>query len=306
MMMRAPLASSPGRGRRATAWQRRLFPYAMIAPNALIFLCFILIPAGIGIYYSLTDWAGLGAYRFIGLGNYRLALRDPQFWNSLWRTLHYALVAIPLLLSLPLACAILLTREIRGRALYRAALYWPSMISFIVAGIAFRFLFNDDSGLINYLLSRLGRAGLPWLTERSHALAVVVLATLWSRTGFYMVIFVAGLQNIPESYYEAARVDGASAARRFRSITLPLLRPTTFMVLMLGLIDLFKVYGLVIALTTGGPARGTTFIVQFIYETAFADNRLGYASALSVMLMIIVGILAVGQFVIGRGGEIRD
>ena len=286
--------------------ERRIFPYVMIAPNLLIFLLFIAIPAVFGVWYSLHDWSGLGEMTFIGLENYTTAFQDKLFWGALWRTVVYVLISIPLLVAIPLFFAMLLSRPLRAVGLFRAALYWPTMISYIVAGIAFKFLFNDDSGIINYMITAAGGEAVEWLTRSGSATAVVVMATVWSGTGFYMVIYIAGLQNIPRQYYEAADVDGATGWQRFRYITLPLLRPTTFMVIMLGMINLFKAYGMVIALTNGGPVRATKYIVQFIYDEAFVGGELGYASAISVLLFIIVAVLTSTQFIFGEGGRIDD
>ena len=156
------------------------------------------------------------------------------------------------------------------------------------------------------MITAAGGEAVEWLTRSGSATAVVVMATVWSGTGFYMVIYIAGLQNIPRQYYEAADVDGATGWQRFRYITLPLLRPTTFMVIMLGMINLFKSYGMVIALTNGGPVRATKYIVQFIYDEAFVGGELGYASAISVLLFIIVAVLTSTQFIFGEGGRIDD
>lgn len=278
----------------------------MIAPNLLIFLLFIVIPAIFGFWYSLQDWSGLGDMEFIGLKNYFEAFGDKQFWDAMRRTVVYVVISIPLLIAVPLFFAMLLSRPLRAVGVFRAALYWPTMISYIVAGIAFKFLFNDDSGIINYLLTVIGREPVDWLTRSLSANAVVIMASIWSMTGFYMVIYIAGLQNIPRQYYEAADVDGARGWQQFRYITLPLLRPTTFMVVMLAMINLFKSYGMIISLTNGGPVRATKFIVQFIYDEAFSAGNLGYASAVSVLLFVIVAGITSVQFIYGEGGRIND
>lgn len=293
-------------GRSLTTWQRKIFPYVMIAPNLLIFGIFIVIPAIYGLWYSLHSWSGIGPMEFVGLSNYKEALTDRHFWGSMERTVIYVGLSIPLLLTIPLGFALLLSQPLKGVGIFRGALYWPNMISFIVAGIAFKFLFNDDSGVINYLLQAMGSEPVRWLTRSTTATLVVILATIWQGTGFYMIIYIAGLQSIPSQYYEAASIDGASRWQKFRHITLPLLRPTTFMVLTLGLINLFKTYGMVMALTGGGPVRATKFIVQLIYDTAFVDTRLGYASAISFLLFIIVALITTVQFALGEGGTQHD
>lgn len=284
--------------------EMKIFPYILILPNFFIFVAFIAVPAAFGLYYSLTSWKGIGEPVFIGLANYSRLLSDTKFWQSIYRTFIYVLISLPIVMSFPMLIATLMIRNLRGRGFYRAAFYWPSMISYIVVGISFKFIFGDNTGVINYLLNLLHVKSVDWLTTDITAMLVVVLATVWSRTGFYMVTYISGLQSIPESYYEAADVDGATKLKSFLHITLPLLRPTTFLVMILGLIDLFKAYGLVISLTNGGPTSSTKFIVQFIYEKAFNETTLGYASALSMVMLLMMAVFTLLQFSLNRGGRI--
>ena len=287
------------------SWKRKVFPYILIAPNSAIFLLFILIPAINGIRYSLSDWEGIGVPEFVGFENYLKAFQDTKFWDSMLNTCIYTIFALPLIIIVPLLLANLMIQEFRGKGLFRAVFYWPSMISYIVVGVSFKFIFGDASGIVNYLLTQLGMGRVDWLTQNGTAMGVVVLATVWSRAGFYMVIFMAGLQSISVSYYEAADVDGANVFQKFFRITLPLIRPTTLFALILGLIDLFKAYGLVISLTGGGPAGATKFIVQYIYERAFSEFNMGYACTLSIILMVVLGIFTGIQFAINKGGRIN-
>lgn len=286
--------------------QQKVFPYLLILPNTLVFFTFVIVPAFGGVYYSMTEWKGIGQPEFVGLDNYITAFSDAKFWASLGRTVLYTAISLPLIVGISLLLANLMIQEFRGRGFFRAAIYWPSMISYIVVGVAFKFIFGDTTGIINYLLSAFGAMKIEWLTQSVTAMAVVILATLWSCAGYYMVMFMAGLQNIPVSYYEAATVDGATSVQKFFFITLPLVRPTTFLVLILGLLNLFKAYGLVISLTGGGPAGATKFVVQFIYEKAFSEFDMGYACALSMLLMVILAVFTVIQFKVNRGGNVND
>lgn len=283
---------------------RKLFPYLLIAPNALIFIIFIVVPAFFGLYFSLTEWKGIGVPEFIGFANYIKAFGDAKFWRAFSRTSLYVVASLPLIMVVPLMLANLMVKEIRGRGFFRAAFYWPSMISFIVVGISFKFIFGDNTGIINYLLSAFNGLKVEWLTNQTTAMLVVVLATIWCRSGFYMVTYISGLQSVPISYYEAAKVDGASGIQRFFYITLPLIKPTTFLVMILGLIDLFKAYGLVISLTNGGPGTATKFVVQYVYEKAFRQQEMGYASALSMILLVVMACFTIFQFKANRGGQI--
>ncbi len=290
--------------KKKTSLERTLFPYMMILPNLLIFVIFIAVPAVFGFVYSLTDWEGIGALHFIGFKNYIKLFQDTRFWISIRQTFLYALIALPLIVAIPLLLATQLVKKIRGRSIFRAIFYWPSMISYIVVGLLFQFIFGDSTGVINFLLEKMGGSSVGWFTNGVSAMAVVIIASVWSRSGFYMVTFLSGLSNISESYYEAAKVDGATGWRQFVSITLPLLKPTTFLVMILGFIDLFKQYGLVLTLTDGGPAGATKFAVQYIYEQAFDRFELGYASALSMVLLLILAVLTLVQFKINKGGAI--
>lgn len=286
--------------------KRAIFPYLMIFPNLLIFLIFIAIPAIFGFIYSLTDWGGVGEMNFIGFENYIKLFNDTRFWISIRQTFIYSIIALPLIVAIPLLLATLLVKELRCRSIFRAVFYWPSMISYIVVGLLFQFVFGDTAGIINYLLTLAGGKEIGWLTGNITAMAVVILASVWSRSGFYMVTFISGLTSIDETYYEAAKVDGATNFKKFIYITLPLLKPTMFLVMILGFIDLFKQYGLVLTLTKGGPAGATKFAVQYIYEEAFQKFHLGYASALSMVLLFILAALTQFQFKLNRGGAIND
>ncbi len=284
----------------------KIFPYLLILPNLLIFAIFIAVPAVFGVAYSLTDWGGIGEMSFIGFANYLKLFKDTRFWISIRQTFLYAFIALPLIVAIPLLLATLLVKNIRFRGMFRSIFYWPSMISYIVVGLLFQFIFGDSTGVINYLLTRIGMQEVSWFTDGFNAMAVVILASVWSRSGFYMVTFISGLTSIDDTYYEAADVDGASSFHKFWSITLPLLKPTMFLVMILGFIDLFKQYGLVLTLTNGGPAGATKFAVQYIYEEAFQRFDLGYASALSMVLLVILAALTLIQFKLNKGGAVDE
>ena len=288
------------------SWKQKIFPYVLIAPNTIIFVVFIIVPAICGIYYSMTEWKGIGEPVFIGLANYAQAFTDAKFWTAIWHNCVYAVITLPLIIVIPLLLANLLIQKLPGKGFFRAIIYWPSMISYIVTGVAFKFIFGDASGIINYILSHFGMEKIEWMTQGTTAMAVVIIATVWSCSGYYMVMFMAGLQSIPVSYYEAAEVDGASAFQRFMRITVPLIRPTMFLVLILGLLNLFKAYGMVISLPGGGPAGATKFAVQFIYERAFSEFDMGYACALSIILMVLLGVFTCIQFKLNKGGSVND
>ncbi|MFC7750260.1 carbohydrate ABC transporter permease [Paenibacillus thermoaerophilus] len=283
-------------------WKRLLAPYLFILPNLVIFLTFIVIPAIVGFVYSFHKYDGLNEMEFLGFDNYIEVLRNEEFWSALGRTGMYAAVVVPGIYVLALGIAILLIREVKLKGLFRASIYWPTMISYIIVGLTWKWIFGDTFGILNYLLDKMGFEPIPWLTDPFWANLSVVIATLWSRVGFFMVIFIAGLQSIPTDMYEAANLDGASKWRTFWNITLPLLKPTSVLVLMVSIIDAFKAYPLMYALTGGGPGKETTYIVQYIYEIGFTKQELGLASAMSVILFAIIGIFSALQFRLSKGG----
>lgn len=183
-----------------TSKEMRVFPYLLILPNFLIFTIFIIVPAIFGIYYSLTDWTGIGDLNFVGLENYVELLGDTRFWITVRQTFIYALITLPLIVMIPLLLATQLVKSIRCRSFFRAVFYWPSMISYIVVGLLFQFIFGDSTGVINYLLSVFHFSEVNWFTNGITAMAVVVLASVWSRSGFYMVTFISGLTSIADIY----------------------------------------------------------------------------------------------------------
>ncbi|MBP1153763.1 MULTISPECIES: sugar ABC transporter permease [unclassified Paenibacillus] len=288
-------------GKRKKKFQ--LTPYLFVLPNFLIFSIFIIVPTIMGFIYSFNEYDGLNPMEFIGIENYMNVFTNEMFWSALGKTALYAAIVVPLIYCLSLAVAMLLIQEIRLKGFFRAIFYWPTMISFIIVGLTWKWIFGD-LGILNYILSLFGADTIPFLSSPFYANLSVIIATVWSRLGFFMVIFMAGLQAIPGDYYEAAHLDGASKLRSFWSITLPLLKPTSFLVIMISLIDAFKSYPLMFALTGGGPGRETTFIVQYIYEVGFMRQELGVASAMSVVLFVIISLFTILQFRLAKGGAV--
>jgi len=284
--------------------KRGLVPYLFILPNFIIFLIFVVIPAIYGLVYSFTNYDGLSEMEFIGLKNYISIFKDAEFWSVLGKTSLYAAIVVPLIFVFSLMIANYLIKEIRFKGIIRAIFYWPTMVSFIIVGFTWKWMLGDNFGIVNYFLNLSGHASVKWLTTGFAASIAVIVATLWCRIGFYMIIFIGGLQSIPTSYYEAAHIDGATKWQVFASITLPLLKPTSLMVIILSVIDAFKSYPLILALTGGGPAKSTTYLVQYIYQFGFERYEIGYASAMSVILFVLLGTFTAIQFKINRGGEI--
>ncbi|MGQ9477147.1 MAG: carbohydrate ABC transporter permease [Candidatus Bipolaricaulia bacterium] len=281
-----------------------------LAPSAAIFLVFVAFPLGYSLYLSFHQWPLLSLEKeFIGLGNYLEALGSKAARNAFRVTFLFAFGAIPLLVIASFGLALLL-RGLSGRragSLYRTALLAPAALSPAVTGLIWSWAFQPESGLIDYLLRRLGLFGPHWLADPQWALPALIIATVWQHAGYYMVIFLAGLERIPESYYEAAKLEGAGPIRRTWSITLPLLRKTTALVLVIATINSFQTFGLVYLLTGGGPMDSTNLVVNYLYREAFEFFRLGYASAIAWLLALILFALALLQIrYIGRGSQLQE
>lgn len=302
-MLEAAKTAKVKKAGRLGAEQRRT-GYLFILPNCIIFMLFFVVPAVLGFYYSLTEFNGFGSPKFIGFANYAKLFADQDFYKILGHTFLYVLLTVPTVYVAALAVAIGLTRIwIRGRDIMRVSIFWPTMISTIIVGLIWRWIFGENSGIVNYLLTLLNGSGLPWLTNNALAMVTLVIATIWSKAGYFMIIFVGGIEAIPESYYEAAHLDGATPWQVFRRITFPLLRPTSFMVVMLCMINSFKEYPMILSLTGGGPADSTTLVIQYIYKTGFDRSNVGYASAASMVMFVILVIIAVVQFKLNKGGS---
>jgi len=226
-------------------------------------------------------------------------LKDTVFWKTFANTLIYSLFSVPLLVIVALLFAYFLQdNSMKGVRVYRSLFYIPSLLSMITVGIAWRFLLGDDMGIVNYLIRFMGSQGVHWLTESGTAMLSIILITVWAGAGYFMVIMIAGFQAIPQDLYEAARIDGASPRETFWKITIPMLRGTILVTLVLATISSFKAYELIIVTTGGGPGYATKFIVQQVYQAAFMEDRMGYASMMSIVLMILISVITLFQFAI--------
>ena len=285
------------------SFERKLFPYLMLLPMIVIFGVFLFYPALNGLKISFMKWNGINPQEFVGLKNYSKLLGDKAFWRAFTRTIAFTAMAVPGIYVAALGLALLLTREVKGSDFFRAVFYWPTMISSIVVGLSWRFLLGEDFGVINYMITTLGKSPVKWLTDPKIAMGVIVFVTVWSLAGYYMVMFVAGIEAIPRDYYEAAQIDGASFWQHFRFITLPLLKATSLLVLVLSTVTVIKTYPLVYALTKGGPAGATKFMVQYIQETGFEKSQMGYACAMAMVLFAVLAALTIAQFKLNKGGS---
>jgi len=303
--------------------------YLYLAPAGAVLLVFWFIPVVLSVYVSLTDWTGaatFGTAKFQAFVNYKRALLDPDFKQVLYNTFNYVIYSVPLTILAALLIASAMNSKIRGRNVFRTIYFLPYITTWVATSIVFKYFFNESFGLGNYLLEKFFGPDwrLGWLAESrgifevflgdfmkikmpqnlnpllagpSLAMFAVILSSVWRDVGYFMVIFLAGLQNIDRSYYEAAEIDGASPWQRFRHVTWPLLSPTTFFILIISMIAAFKVFVPMYIMTpTGGPGRSTETLVFYLFKVGFDGYReLGYASAVAYILFIIILLLTVAQ-----------
>ncbi|MFI6932073.1 carbohydrate ABC transporter permease [Streptomyces sp. NPDC050287] len=281
-------------------------PLVLIAANVVLFALFFVWPAVIGLVYSFTNYTGVGTFQFIGLDNYHNLFGDSTFYGALTRTLLYAVLMVPLNFALSLLAAnLVVSKHAKGSSVARVLFFIPWLLSPIVVGVLWRWLFGENFGLVNYVIEKLGGSAVPWQSNADLSLIVVVVAAAWFWTGFTMLLFIAALKNVPVSYYEAASLDGAGPWRQFISITLPSIAPTSFIVILLNTINAMKEYPLFVALNNGGPGSSNNLLVQYIYETGFKRGQIGYASAASFVLMLILMAVAIVQLIVNRRVENR-
>ena len=277
--------------------KRALIGYSFIAPNFIGFAVFILFPVLFTILLSVMDWDGFNAMQFAGLSNFEAIFRDRVFKSAFWKTLLYVVftVVMTLLASLGLACA--LNKKIRGRDAFRAAIFFPYVASMIAVGAVWKQLFEAKNGPINHMLMSMGIDNPPgWFASTDWAIWGVIIVSIWKFMGYYMLIYLAGLQDIPVQLYEAATLDGATGWQRFRKITLPMLTPSTFFVFIMLTINSFKSFDLIYALTQGGPGTSTTLLANYIYNQTFVYWDYGKSAAASIILFIIVLAVTIVQF----------
>lgn len=269
---------------------------AFLSPSLLLLIIFVVTPLIFAFYLSFYKWNILSPDKpFVGLGHFRALLIDAQFGNALKNTAIFSL-HVPVGMALSLALAVLLNQKIKGVNFFRTIYFLPSISSFVAVALVWTMMYDPQFGMINYMLSLLGIPTLGWLTETSTALLAVMIMSIWMGIGYQMVIFLAGLQGIPGHLYEAARIDGASPWRQFRHITLPLLAPTSFFVLVTSIIGSFQVFAAVYVMTQGGPLRSTDVAVFHIYQNAWEYLNIGYASAMSWVLFVIIVAVTALQF----------
>lgn len=266
-----------------------------IAPQLIGMIIFSIFPLGSAFVLSFMEWDGFGSREFVGFTNYITQLTHPYFFTALKNTIYYSLLVIPLGITLALLVALALNK-VRGKEIYRIFFFMPVVTSSVSIGVIWMWVLNGDFGLLNQLLGYVGIEGPNWLTDRRFVIPSIAGLSIWWGLGFNMVIFLAGLQGISRSYYEAAEIDGANAFQKFRTITLPLLSPTTFFCTIMTVISSFQVFDQAFVMTQGGPAKASYTLVYHVYDLAFDRFTFGMSAAAAVILFGIILIFTLFQF----------
>jgi len=266
------------------------------APNILFFIIFFVIPAILGISYSFTNYNGLSRMDFVGISNYIKLFNDSEFYKVLFNTIKFTFITVPLGYFTALLLAMLLNNEsMKGNTTMRILVYWPTLLSTIMVGLTWRWIFGENFGVLNYLLESLNLTKIRWATDGNAAFITTIIASVWSSCGTNMLIFIGGLKQIPQSLHEAAKIDGATPFQDFIHVTLPGLSAVSFMIIILSIITAFKSFAMVLTLTGGGPGSATTYMIQYIYQTGFDKMQVGYSSAASMVMFAILMIISIVQ-----------
>lgn len=273
-----------------------LSAYLFLLPAAAVLFTFQYLPAIDVFRISLTNRLLLRPFSdFIGLENYVRLVGDGRFWNSVWNTVYFVGASVPLQMGLALLLALGLATKLRGVGFFRTTYFLPVVTSMVAVSVVWDWLYHPRIGLINEVLKMFGGKAVPWLESADWAMPAIILLVVWKGTGYYMIIYLAGLMDIPNQYYEAARIDGASSWRLFRHVTWPLLAPTTYLILILQMINSFQVFSVVYVMTGGGPIGSTEVVVYYLFQRAFESLEFGYASAISVVMFLFLVLLTVIQ-----------
>lgn len=282
---------------KAQVRRNTLIGWSFLLPNFIGFALLTLVPVAATFFIAFTDWDSYSTPELVGLDNFQRLLTDKNFHVALFNTAYYAIGHIPLTLVVSLLLALALNRKMRGVNFFRTAAFFPYITSIVAVAVVWNMLLNPTQGPVNQFLMTLGMDNPPgWTSSPQWAMPAVIITSVWRDMGYYMILFLAGLQTIPPELYEAAKMDGASAWQRFRNVTIPSLRPTTFFVLMMLTIGSFKIFDLVVVMTDGGPGRSTLVLSQLIYREGITNGRFGYSSALSLVLFVIVLSITVLQY----------
>lgn len=283
-------------------WSEAGLAYALILPSLVFLAAFTYWPIIRSVYFSFHDVVlGKSDIFFLGFENYERLWNDSLFWKVLGNTAFYTLLTIPLSIGTALLLAVALDSKLRGMAIYRSAFFYPVMIPSVAAGMVWVFLYAPGYGPINDMLAALGLPRLEWLYNSRWALPAIILMSIWKYSGYFMLILLAALQLVPSDLYEAARLDGVSAWQRLIHITIPLISPTLYFVVVIGLLHSYQIFDYVYVMTQGGPADSTNVLTFYIYQNGFQYQDIGYASAIAnTLLVFVLGLIGIVAATLGR------
>jgi multiple sugar transport system permease protein len=295
-------AVAPGRVREGRSKMRRreaLYGYLFILPNTAGLILFFTLPVVAAFFLGFVNWDLVQKPQWIGLNNYIALVHDPLFWNGVWTTIYYTIVSVPISIALSLLLAVALNSGIRERNLYRVAYFMPYVSMPVALALVWKWIYDPQLGLLDNALGALGLPQPPWLNDTTWAMPSLIIMAIWGSLGYNMIVFLAGLQGISAELYEAASIDGAGPIGRFWNITVPLISPATFFVLVISMISSFQVFDQIFIMTQGGPGDATRVLGLLIYENAFQYFKMGYATAFAWALFALILVVTLVQ-VIGQ------
>ncbi len=302
----APASFRPRAARRRARFRESLVGWGFAAPNLVLMSLFLFIPIVWALILSFQETKGFGDPEWIGLGNYSTLVSDPVFWQSLANTVVFTIATVPLELAGGLGLAVLLNSVLPARGLFRTMIVLPMVISGVASGMIAVILFYESNGLVNKILQTLGLDPIGWQSEGTPAMIAVIAVAIWLRLGFNMIIYLAGLQSISPELYEAARIDGASRWQQFRSVTVPLVGPSTFFLLIMNVIASFQVFDLIFVMTGGGPGNATSVLVTYAYRNGFQIREQGYGAAIGIVILVITLVFTFIQWKTSRTRDLAE
>lgn len=268
--------------------RKKLIPYLLVSPYIIYFLVFVAFPVGFSVYLTFNNWNIISPMEFAGLSNYKRLFNDALFWKAVFNTLIFLAIHIPLQIVIALFFAELLNQKIKFSGFFRAAFFLPVIVSGVVVTILWQQLYGFDTGLLNRMLVKIGLAKVGWLTDPNWAMPSIAVMATWKNVGLYVILFLVGLQTVPPQYYEAAELEGATHLQKFFRITLPIINPTIFMVIVLSTIGGFSLFIEPYVMTGGGPLNSTVSAVLYIYKQGFFYHHMGYAATLGFFFALLI------------------
>jgi len=276
--------------------EKQYVAYLLLLPTIVIITAFHVLPIFYSCGLSLLNWDLISEARFVGMRNFKLLAQDPLFWKSLWNTIYYTIISVPMSIICSLTIAMMLSSKIKGIDAYRVIYFIPVITSINAVSIVWKLIYHPNFGLLNKMLELVGIPGQRWLLDPKWAMVSIVVMSVWKHLGYNVIIFLTGLKNIPTHLYEAATVDGAGKWNQFRHITWPLLSPVTFFILVMSIIGSFQVFAQIYMMTPGGgPMNSTMTVVFYLYKVGFGDFHFGYAAAIAFELFIMIFALTLVQ-----------